>query len=92
MAEEKTSKITKTITRLIPTAPYANLTVSVSSEEEITWTTVEERIEKTKKHAALLCKEALVTIEKAMKELDCGQKNASTNQSKSKNSDFDSLE
>ena len=86
MPETKTSKISKTISRKVQTAKFENLEIRVSSEEEITWSTPQERLKKTESHAKLLCKEFLITMEKSLQELGLETQPASASKS-----NFDSL-
>jgi len=59
---ERVSKITKTVRRTLNVAPYENLDVSVSFEEEVTWENLKERQEKSNNMTKLLLKDYNKTL------------------------------
>ncbi len=59
---ERVSKITKTVRRTLNVAPYENVDVSVSFEEEVTWENLKERQEKSNNMTKLLLKDYNKTL------------------------------
>ena len=73
------SKVTKVISRKINTGPYETLSVSVGSEEEIEWETLDERARKTENVTKVVTDDFNKTLEKVMEELKVAKKSASIN-------------
>jgi len=59
---ERVSKIVKTVRRTLNVAPYENLDVSVTFEEDITWEDLKERQEKSRNMTKLLLRDYNKTL------------------------------
>jgi len=73
---ERVSRIKKTIKRTVLTAAFENVIIENSIEEDITWTTFEERKEKVDNWTDVLIDDFRDTYEEIMSELGLTEKNA----------------
>lgn len=65
----KKSIVKKSILRKISTANYESLDISVEIEEEIEWTTIEERTNKTQKISQILLKDFVYTYNEVVNKI-----------------------
>lgn len=70
----RTSKVRKSISRLISTGNYENVNIVVDIEEEIEWTTPKERMEKTNNVSKILTLDMINTINTTLKDLRLNKK------------------
>ena len=74
------SKIIKNISRVIPTAPYENITVHTSMEIEVEWQTPEELMKKSEKFNNMVIEDYKRTEKQILNELELAEKRALPNE------------
>lgn len=77
-----TSKIKKSITRKVSTAPYESVDIFLEIEETIEWDTPAERMEKTENYTKLLIVDFMKTLDKVANTLGVNKKVATVNKTK----------
>lgn len=78
-----TSKIKKSITRKVSTAPYESVDIFLEIEETIEWDTPAERMEKTENYTKLLIVDFMKTLDKVATTLGVNKKVATVNKTSS---------
>lgn len=74
------SRISKTVSRLIPTAQFENVTISTTMEIEVEWQTPEELLKKSEKFNSLVLEDYKKTESRVMAELNLAEKKAFPNE------------
>lgn len=74
--EQRKTVVKIGITRLLNTAQYENVQVSLEMTDEITWTSNEERSRKTDNLVTLLNQKYIDTQQKVLSDLGCEEKRA----------------